>query len=191
MMRNKQKTLQEINTLWKAKCTCVLKEMATQSVPGEGNPDADIMFIGEAPGKKEDEQGMPFIGASGKFLSEMLATINLKREDIYITNIVKYRPPNNRDPSKEEKAQFWPYLIRQLNIIQPELVVTLGRHSGLCFEPSLVISRDHGKIWHKEYDDLRFDLATLYHPAAALYNSKLRQVLFKDFASAVSAHISK
>lgn len=164
---------------------------AKSLVMGSGDLDSDIVIIGEAPGKKEDELGLPFVGASGKFLDEMLAHVGLSREQVYITNIVKYRPPNNRDPSKEEKAQFWPYLIRQLNIIQPELVVTLGRHSGLCFEPNLVISRDHGKVWPKKYDDLEFDLATVYHPAAALYNSKLRQVLFEDFASAISAHITK
>lgn len=104
-----------------------LAHTATQLVMGDGNPDADIVFIGEAPGKSEDEQGKPFVGASGKFLNEMLASINLKREDVYITNIVKYRPPNNRDPSTEEKRAFWPYLMRQLEIIDPKVIVTLGQ----------------------------------------------------------------
>ncbi len=122
-----------------------LKGQAMQLVFGEGNASADIVFIGEAPGKQEDLQGRPFVGASGKFLDEMLASIGMKREDIYITNIVKYRPPNNRDPLPEEKKAFLPYLQEQLEIIQPKIVVTLGRHSGGAFLPDLHISNDHGK----------------------------------------------
>ena len=120
-----------------------LKGQAMQLVFGEGNASADIVFIGEAPGKQEDLQGRPFVGASGKFLDEMLASIGMKREDIYITNIVKYRPPNN--PLPEEKKAFLPYLQEQLEIIQPKIVVTLGRHSGGAFLPDLHISNDHGK----------------------------------------------
>src|SRR5690606_16137861 len=96
-----------------------LKFTATQLVMGAGDPCADIVFIGEAPGKKEDESGMPFVGASGRFLDEMLATAGMNRDDVYITNIVKYRPPNNRDPTAAEKLEFWPYLLRQLEIISP------------------------------------------------------------------------
>ncbi|MFO0970990.1 MAG: uracil-DNA glycosylase [Candidatus Saccharimonadales bacterium] len=122
-----------------------LRDGATQLVFADGNPDADIVFIGEAPGKNEDEQGKPFVGAAGKFLNEMLESIGMKREDIYITNIVKYRPPNNRDPEPDEKKAFWPYLVRQLDVIQPELVVTLGRHSMEYFLPSQKISAIHGE----------------------------------------------
>ncbi len=122
-----------------------LAEQANGLVFGEGNPDADIVFIGEAPGKKEDELLQPFVGASGKFLAEMLASINLKREQVYITNIVKYRPPQNRDPLPDEKRDFLPFLLRQLRVIQPLLVVTLGRHSGEAFIPGLKISQDHGR----------------------------------------------
>jgi uracil-DNA glycosylase family 4 len=118
---------------------------ATQLVFGAGNPDAEIVFIGEAPGKKEDLQGKPFVGAAGKFLNEMLELIDLKREDVYITNIVKYRPPNNRDPLPEEKRAFLPYLQSQLEVIQPKVVVTLGRHSMNCFLPDLQISQVHGE----------------------------------------------
>ena len=154
---------------------------ATQLVMGEGNPDADIVFIGEAPGKKEDEQGLPFVGASGRFLSEMLVAAGLNRADVYITNIVKYRPPNNRDPSLEEKREFWPYLMRQLEIIGPKVVVTLGRHSGACFLPDLVISRDHGHARTVTFHEHEFLVIPLYHPAAALYNGSMRQVLMDDF----------
>lgn len=122
-----------------------LAKTATHLVMGDGNPDADIVFIGEAPGKNEDEQGLPFVGAAGKFLNEMLAGIGLQRSDIYITNIVKYRPPNNRDPLPEEKKAFWPYLVRQLAIIEPRVIVTLGRHSMEYFLPQARISQIHGQ----------------------------------------------
>src|SRR5665213_1839421 len=105
-----------------------LAQEATQLVFGDGNADSDIVFIGEAPGKNEDEQGKPFVGAAGKFLNEMLEMIGLKRADVYITNIVKYRPPNNRDPFPTEKSEFLPYLKKQLQVIKPKIVVTLGRH---------------------------------------------------------------
>ena len=122
-----------------------LAAQATQLVFGDGSPDAKLVFIGEAPGKNEDLQGKPFVGAAGKFLNEMLASIGMKREDIYITNIVKYRPPNNRDPLPEEKKAFLPYLQAQLEVIQPRVVVTLGRHSLNCFLPDLQISQVHGQ----------------------------------------------
>lgn len=154
---------------------------ATQLVMGDGNSDADIVLIGEAPGKAEDEQGKPFVGASGKFLNEMLAAADMKREDVYITNIVKYRPPNNRDPSLEEKREFWPYLMRQLEIIQPKVILTLGRHSGMCFIPDLVIGRDHGKPRNVTYHGGEYLVIPLYHPAAALYNGSMRQTLVDDF----------
>lgn len=154
-----------------------LAESATQLVFGDGNPAADIVFIGEAPGKNEDIQGVPFIGAAGKFLNEMLAQIGLKREDIYITNIVKYRPPNNRDPLPDEKAAFLPYLQDQLDIIQPALVITLGRHSMNCFLPDLQISKVHGEP--KRYKGQVY--MPLFHPAAALYNGGMRQTLIDDF----------
>lgn len=168
-----------------ANVTPDLRAQATQLVMGDGNANADIVFIGEAPGQKEDEQGIPFVGAAGKFLNEMLASANLKRSDIYITNIVKYRPPNNRDPSPEEKSAFWPYLMRQLDIINPRVVITLGRHSGERFMPNLHISQDHGKARHITYRDHTFLVIPLYHPAAALYNGSLRPVLIEDFQAAV------
>lgn len=156
-----------------------LATTATQLVFGDGNPDSEIVFIGEAPGKNEDQQGIPFVGAAGKFLNEMLEMINLKRDDIYITNIVKYRPPNNRDPLPAEKAAFLPYLSRQLEIINPKLIVTLGRHSMDVLLPGLKISQVHGQP--KRYHDKVY--LPLFHPAAALYNGGLRQTLIDDFAA--------
>jgi uracil-DNA glycosylase family 4 len=151
---------------------------ATQLVFADGSPDAEIVFIGEAPGQKEDEQGLPFVGAAGQFLNEMLLTIGLDRSQVYITNIVKYRPPGNRDPEPEEKQQFMPYLLQQLAVIQPKLVVFLGRHAMSAFFPSLSISKVHGRALHK---DGQLYLA-LYHPAAALYNGAMRNILLSDFA---------
>ena len=168
-----------------------LKESATQLVMGDGNPNASIVFIGEAPGKKEDEQGLPFVGASGRFLNEMLEAAGMARSDVYITNIVKYRPPNNRDPSLEEKREFWPYLMRQLKIIQPKVIITLGRHSGMCFIPDLVISKDHGRPTKVLFHEDEWLVIPLYHPAAALYNGSMRQTLIDDFiAAAQYAHSS-
>lgn len=155
-----------------------LREGATQLVFGGGNPDADVVLIGEAPGKQEDLRGLPFVGAAGKFLDEMLEMIGLKRSDIYITNIVKYRPPNNRDPHPDEKQVFLPYLESQLEVIQPVLTVTLGRHSLNCFLPDLSISQVHGQP--KRYKGRVY--LPLFHPAAALYNSSMRQTLIDDFA---------
>ena len=155
-----------------------LREGATQLVFGDGSVDAEIVFIGEAPGKNEDLQGKPFVGAAGKFLNEMLEMIGLKREDVYITNIVKYRPPNNRDPYPEEKEVFLKYLEAQLEAIQPKLVVTLGRHSLNCFLPELQISICHGQP--KRYNGRVY--LPLFHPAAALYNGAMRQTLIDDFA---------
>jgi DNA polymerase len=155
-----------------------LRDGATQLVFGDGNPTADLVFIGEAPGKNEDEQGKPFVGAAGKFLNEMLESIGLVRKDIYITNIVKYRPPNNRDPLPEEKEAFLPYLVEQLRTINPKVIVTLGRHSMDVLLPGLKISQVHGKpIRVKEHVYL-----PLFHPAAALYNGGLRQTLLDDFS---------
>ncbi len=155
-----------------------LAEQATQLVFGEGNPDAELVFIGEAPGKKEDQTGKPFVGAAGRFLNDMLASIGLKRDDVYITNIVKYRPPNNRDPLPEEKSVFMPFLESQLEVIKPRLTITLGRHSLNCFLPDLKISEGHGQI--QKLNGREF--LPLFHPAAALYNGGLRQTLLDDFA---------
>ncbi len=158
-----------------------LAAQATNLVMGDGNLDADIVFIGEAPGKNEDLQGLPFVGAAGKFLNEMLGTINLERQDVYITNIVKYRPPNNRDPLPEEKAAFWPYLVKQLYILNPKIIITLGRHSMEYFLPGMKISDIHGQPKRVKFGDRNVVILPLFHPAAALYNGGLRQTLLDDF----------
>jgi len=179
MADTKQKQLDAIaKQIVTDKVTPELAREATQLVFGDGNPDAEVVFIGEAPGKNEDLQGKPFVGAAGQFLNDMLEMIGLKREDVYITNIVKYRPPNNRDPYPEEKQAFLPYLESQLEVIQPRIVVTLGRHSLNCFLPDLQISQVHGQP--KRYKGRIY--LPLFHPAAALYNGAMRQTLIDDFA---------
>lgn len=185
----KQQKLDDIKAKILADQVCpALAQTATQLVFGDGNAAADIVFIGEAPGKNEDLTGKPFVGAAGKFLDEMLAGVGLSRKYVYITNIVKYRPPDNRDPLPEEKKAFLPYLQAQLEIIQPKLVVTLGRHSTNCFLPDLQISKIHGeakriKVSMKQSNDvLSIVIMPLFHPAAALYNGGMRQTLIDDFA---------
>ena len=162
-----------------------LAKTAKQLVFGHGNPNADILFIGEAPGKKEDETGEPFVGAAGNFLNTMLASINLERSDTYITNIVKYRPPDNRDPSKEEKEAFMPFLLEQIDVIKPKVIITLGRHSTACFIPDGHISEIHGQPMITTLNiqgvERTLTMLPLYHPAAALYNGGLRSTLLEDF----------
>lgn len=177
-MTSKAQILDDIKADILAKKICPeLAAGATQLVFGDGSPDADIVFIGEAPGKNEDLQGLPFVGAAGKFLNEMLAGIGLDRQDVYITNIVKYRPPDNRDPSPEEKQAFLPFLQAQLDAIKPKLVATLGRHSMDSLLPGLQISKCHGQA--KRYKGQVY--MPLFHPAAALYNGGMRQTLIEDF----------
>jgi len=177
-VKDKQQQLDQIAAEIAEKNICPdLAKTAKNLVMGDGSLDADVVFIGEAPGKNEDEQGLPFVGAAGKFLNEMLASIGLARKDVYITNTVKYRPPNNRDPLPEEKAAFLPYLKQQLAIIQPKLIVTLGKHGMETFLPGLKISQIHGQP--KRVHGMV--IMPLFHPAAALYNGGMRQTLMDDF----------
>lgn len=162
----------------------VCPDLATQAnhlVMGEGSADANIMFIGEAPGKKEDETGRPFVGAAGKFLDEMLAAAGMRREDVFITSILKYRPPNNRDPKPEEKAEFLPYLLRQIDVIQPKIIAPLGRHGMEFFLPGVKIGQIHGQPQKMTLEGRELTIMPLFHPAAALYNGRLRQTLIEDF----------
>lgn len=182
MADDKQAQLDKVRVAILEKNICPeLAKTAKNLVMGDGNLNAEIVFIGEAPGKNEDEQGLPFVGAAGKFLNEMLAQAGMERSDVYITNIVKYRPPNNRDPLPEEKKAFWPYLLKQLQIIKPKVVVTLGRHSMEYFLPDARISQIHGQAKRIKFGDDKLVIVPLYHPAAALYNGGMRQTLIDDF----------
>lgn len=169
---------------------CPLKDAAKNLVFGKGNPNADIMFIGEAPGAQEDLQGIPFVGAAGKELDKLLRSINLTLDDVYITNILKYRPPDNRDPAVDEIYRHTPYLIEQIKIIKPKIICTLGNYSTKFVLahfniPKMTeisgITKLHGRVNHISIDEMNFKVIPLYHPAAMLYNPNLRQVLAKDF----------
>jgi len=165
---------------------CPLHATRTRAVPGEGDPCARVVFVGEAPGYNEDIQGRPFVGAAGNLLNEMLKVAGLSREEVFITNVVKCRPPNNRDPAEEEVEACKPYLLRQLKVIQPEIVVCLGRHSarvlfelaGLRFES---IMRARGELRRLTVSGLEILCLPTLHPAAALYNPRLRNLLETDF----------
>ncbi len=182
MNLSKQEQLKELNDRMAECSQCVLRAGCKQVVPGDGSAEAEIMFIGEGPGQKEDELGKPFVGAAGKFLDEMLETISMKRETVYIANVVKCRPPGNRDPFPDEVAACWPWLLEQIKIIQPKLIVTLGRHSMERFLPGYKISEIHGKAMRRVIEELGPQIFyALYHPAAALYNGSMRNILIKDF----------
>ncbi|MBI2765035.1 MAG: uracil-DNA glycosylase [Chloroflexi bacterium] len=157
---------------------CSLGTMRTRAVPGEGPLDAEVMFIGEAPGVNEDKQGRPFVGAAGGFLEELLAAAGLRRGEVYITNVLKCRPPGNRDPRPEEIEACRDYLDEQIDLIDPLVIVTLGRFSMAKFFPGQSISRIHGQP--KEVAG-RF-YVPMYHPAAALHQANLRDVIVADFA---------
>lgn len=175
-------SLSELSNLISNCDRCELCKTKIMDVPGKGNENAEILFIGEAPGKKEDILGEPFIGAAGKFLNEMLESIGLKREDIFIANVVKHRPPDNRDPKPEEVGACWPFLKRQIELINPKLIVFLGRHSMNRFFPEFKISEVHGKEFRQEFVGRNQTFLALYHPAAALYNGGMRETLKNDFA---------
>ncbi len=169
-------------------CTrCPLHETRKNAVPGEGGFAKGILFIGEAPGRNEDEQGRPFVGRAGQLLNELLDSIGLNRDDVFITNIVKCRPPNNRDPAPEEVKACTPFLERQIQALRPKIIVTLGRHAwkwicehfGVEYES---ISKAHGKIYRTNtllYGQIT--IIPMYHPAAAIYNKELLPALKEDF----------
>jgi len=176
---DKAAALAALTTKWERQ-GLPLQAGATQAVPGAGFADADIMFIGEGPGKSEDEQGVPFVGVAGKFLTELIESIGLTRDLVFIANMVKHRPPDNRDPSPEELEAYRPWLNEQIEIIQPKVFVTLGRFSMAHFLGSdLVISQVHGQLRRNSHGQV---VVPMYHPAAALYRGDLRPVLKADFA---------
>jgi uracil-DNA glycosylase family 4 len=155
-------------------------------VPGEGSPTADVMLVGEAPGASEDEQGRPFVGRSGRLLDELLAAAGLDREHVYITNVVKARPPGNRDPRADEVAHHMAWLEVQLALVQPRLVVTLGRHALSHFTHGAKISEVHGTVLRERGRAL----FPMYHPAAALRSTAVRAAAFED-ARALATELSK
>jgi len=173
---NTWNTVDEIADAVLACTNCRLHENRTNAVPGDGSSVASILIIGEGPGFNEDQQGFPFVGRSGKLLDELLAQVPLSRKDVFITNVVKCRPPDNRDPLPDEVAACEPYLQRQLDLINPKVIVTLGRHSLLRYYPEGRISKDHGRIIKLE-DRVLFPL---YHPAAGLRNPAIKKDLQED-----------
>jgi len=155
---------------------CRLAKTRTTAVPGSGPADADIMLVGEAPGFHEDQQGVPFVGAAGKFLDQLLAKINLSRTDVYIANVIKCRPPNNRDPQPDEIAACEGYLQQQIALIKPKIIVTLGRFSMRLAFSGVTISRIHGTP--KKVGDVVY--FPMFHPAAALHQPRYRSLIEQD-----------
>ncbi|MSP22498.1 MAG: uracil-DNA glycosylase [Dehalococcoidia bacterium] len=158
---------------------CVLAKTRTRTVPGSGPATSEVMFVGEGPGQREDEQGVPFVGPAGKFLDELLGAAGWTRNDVYVTNVVKCRPAGNRDPEPEEIAACAPFLDEALQLLNVRLIVTLGRFSMARWFPGASISRIHGQP--RRLEDRRI-VVPMYHPAAALRNGGLRPVLLADFA---------
>ena len=177
-MKTDFKTLKELHEYYAVNNNCGLKELATQPVYEITPPSSGILFIGEAPGKNEDLQGRPFVGSAGKFLDELLKSIGFSREEVYVSNVVKYRPPNNREPQEDEKDACRVWLNAELLFIKPRVIVTLGRHALGRFVPGANITAFHGQSFEHPTG---IPVFAMYHPAAALYNPNLRDVLKKDF----------
>lgn len=178
----KQQQLDQIATDILSSNVCPdLAKTAQRLVMGHGSLDADIFIIGEAPGREEDEQGIPFVGKAGKILNEQLKAHALAREDLYISNIVKYRPPGNRDPSSQEKADFWPYLEREIALVDPKVVVTLGRHSLSSFIPHVKIGDVHGVLYQQEIAGKQRTFIPMYHPSSTIYDIERRAAFADDF----------
>lgn len=176
---NSEQTLKEIAVEVSSCTLCELHHSRKNAVPGEGPENSDIMFIGEGPGFHENEQGRPFVGAAGKFLEELLLKIGLSREEVFITNVVKCRPPGNRDPRPEEvEVCTKTFLDRQINALNPKVIVTLGRFSMSLFRPDVKISKVHGQA--VQINERM--VVPMYHPAAALHQGSLRPVIENDFA---------
>ncbi len=172
-----EETLQEVAVEVSTCSKCNLCKGRTKAVPGEGNPGARILFIGEGPGFHEDKQGRPFVGPAGQFLDELLASIELRRADVFITNVVKCRPPNNRDPLPEEIEACDGYLDRQIAALNPQVIVTLGRYSMAKFFGNEKISAIHGRARKKD----GYICVAMYHPAAGLHQASLKDVIRNDF----------
>lgn len=158
-----------------------LRSGATQLVFGEGSPNAKLYFLGEAPGYWEDQKGQPFVGQAGQLLEVTLQEIGLQRKDVYISNVVRFRPPGNRDPLPEEIEAFAPFVDREITIIDPQVIVTLGRFSMAKFLPNQKISQIHGKMYSINFQDKLVKVVPMFHPAAALRSSEVMREFKKDF----------
>lgn len=178
---NKAEKLNKLKQRMEEDKSLPLREGATQLVFGEGSPDADIYFFGEAPGFWEDQKARPFVGQSGRLLDEAMQGIGLKREGVYISNIVRFRPPENRDPTDEEIAAFAPYIDEEIEIIDPKIIVTLGRFSMGKFIPGVKISQIHGKPRTIKWKGKDLILLPMYHPAAALRAGAVMKEFKEDF----------
>jgi len=177
----KQKALDKLKGKMNKDETLPLRKGATNLVFGEGNPDAKVMFIGEGPGYWEDQKGQPFVGNAGTFLNQLLQSIKLPREDVFITNVINYRPPENRDPLPEEIAAFSLYIDKMIEIIKPKVIVTLGRFSMAKFLPGVKISDVHGKLYTVDWKGREITIVPMYHPAAGLRNGEIKRRTMEDF----------
>lgn len=177
----KSQKLQSLKKRMQEDKTLPLRETATQLVFGEGNPNTQVYFLGEAPGFYEDRDGRPFVGHAGKLLNQALDSIGLKREDVYISNVVRFRPPQNRDPTPEELEAFSKYVDEEIEIIDPKIIVTLGRFSMNKLLPGAKISQVHGKVEPVKYKGHAYTVIPMYHPAAALRAGTVMQEFKKDF----------
>src|SRR4051812_30108820 len=185
MLDERRAALEEIASEVRDCTNCRLHQTRTKAVPGEGAPDTEVVFVGEGPGFNEDRQGRPFIGRAGDLLVKLLASIGWRREDVYITNVVKCRPPDNRDPQPDEIAACAPFLRRQLEVIAPAVVVTLGRYSMATFMPGVRISQAHGTV--RAVDPVTGAASAtafaMYHPAAALRTPAIERESYADIAN--------
>jgi len=181
-LEQKKEILIKMNRAINSCPKCRLCKSRTNAVPGEGNINAKIIFIGEAPGRDEDKAGRPFVGRSGKLLDELLAKIRLSRRDVWIGNVLKCRPPENRDPLNDEILACRPYLYKQIDLIKPKIVVTVGKYAMEYFLPKQKISEAHGKPFKLK----NLIIYPIYHPAAALRNGKVKEILTRDFRNIVN-----
>lgn len=178
---NKKETLLKIKNKLLNDPSLPLRDTANNLVFGEGDSDADLYFLGEAPGRREDETGRPFVGLAGKLLENMLKSINLTRENVYMSSIVRYRPPKNRPPKPNEIRAFAPSVVDEITTVNPKLVIPLGRFAMEKFLPEEKISQAHGKLYHVTWEGKKMTILPFYHPAAALRSSKVKNLLAEDF----------
>jgi len=180
-MSSKQKKLDFLKAQMEKDTSLPLRKGAKELVFGVGNPDADMLFMGEGPGYWEDQKGEPFVGNAGKFLDQLLHLIKVDRSDVYITNVVHHRPPNNRDPEPNEIEAYGKYLDKMIDIINPKVIITLGRFSMAKFLPGVYISSVHGKPHKVSWKEKSFLVVPMYHPAAGLRNGGIKAQTVRDF----------